>query len=114
MVLKRKGSQPRSAAAAPSALGASNVNTTKRRKPSKLFRIFRPFIIIALSLLLAGGCLYIGFLFGEFVGQKYVEHYALEEVEPKPQVAEEEEDYKPLLKYPPPPQRRGIRSRSNP
>jgi len=93
--------------AVPSAFGNSNGKTAKRRIPSTLFRIFQPtlFMTIVFVLILVGGCLYVGFKFGEIIGEKYLTGF-VEEMKPG---FVEDEDYTQLLKYPPPPLRRVIR-----
>jgi hypothetical protein len=101
MILQRKGSPMMSDVAVPSAFGNSNGKTAKRR------RIFQPtlFMTIVFFLILVGGCLYVGFKFGEIIGEKYLTGF-VEEMKPG---FVEDEDYTQLLKYPPPPLRRVIR-----
>mmetsp|Transcript_25108 Transcript_25108/g.38001 ORF Transcript_25108/g.38001 Transcript_25108/m.38001 type:complete len:112 (+) Transcript_25108:163-498(+) len=108
MALRRRG-LTRSAAAVASDGG-------KRIKRGRcILSSLRPSTIlsIVLSLILLGLCAYLGFLIGDHIGENY--NLLGEQVTPKAVVAvavavEHDEDYTELLKYPPPPQRRGIRS----
>ena len=87
------------------AMDASDGKSIKRRQRggSMLFRIFRPHVLITvvLSLILLANCAYLGFLIGEQLADKYILPEAVKPIE--------DIEYTQLLKYPPPPPRRGIR-----
>eukprot|EP00985_Skeletonema_marinoi_P020484 scaffold12198_cov71-Skeletonema_marinoi.AAC.2 len=106
MALRRKGVTRPDAAA-----GAVAPDGGKRIKGGRCIvsSLLRPSTIlsIVLSLILLGFCAYLGFLIGDHIGENYMQ---VEEVTPKAVAVEDDEAYDELLKYPPPPQRRGIRS----
>mmetsp|Transcript_5124 Transcript_5124/g.7438 ORF Transcript_5124/g.7438 Transcript_5124/m.7438 type:complete len:118 (+) Transcript_5124:83-436(+) len=104
MALRRKGVTKPAAAVGPD--GGKRI----KRGRCIVSSLLRPSTIlsIVLSLILLGFCAYLGFLIGDHIGENY--NLQVEEVTPKAVAVEDDEAYAELLKYPPPPQRRGIRS----
>lgn len=96
--------------------GTDAPNDRKRKNRGRSSKIPGSMILtIVLSLILLGNCAYLGFHIGNYIADTYyiIEDKHIEEVEevkPKAIDVDYEAEYADLLKYPPPPKRRGIRS----
>ena len=75
--------------------------------PSLLLqRIPSNVLFVLISLVVLGNCAYLGFRIGELIGENYnAEDQVIKKIE-----VEVGDEYAQLLKYPPPPLRRSIRS----